>query len=326
MAKLRWVLFSLLLMVGAFPSLAKDPFNSAQLNQGLAAFQSGNLATAIDAFIPSAMLGCAQAMHNMGHVAALLSEAAPEPDKQKFRIDSYLWLTLAAKYHSLGSDRTNSLQNRDAVVIQYKLTPEEIGEGERLAKEWQPGQPLPAKKPLATSNIGTFEAAGDAFTRGDHQTALKIWRAYAENGYAPAQFNIAVVYRDGHGVEQNYTEAARWYLLAAEQGHAFAQSDLGFLYLNGLGVNADYGKALTWLRLAALQGDAQAQHNFGIALFQHSKDEVHAYMWIYLAAEQGHAEAIKVRDLATTGLASEIISQAKDAAWRCKESNYSQCD
>jgi len=62
------------------------------------------------------------------------------------------------------------------------------------------------------------------------------------------------MYEDGHGVAQNYREAAKWYRLAAEQGIALAQFNLGLLYENGQGVPQNSKEAVKWFRLAADKG------------------------------------------------------------------------
>ena len=83
-------------------------------------------------------------------------------------------------------------------------------------------------------------------------------RARAEQGDASAQVNLGVMYADGEGVPQDYSEAVRWYRLAAEQGDADAQFNLGIMYANGEGVPQDYSEAMRWFQLAAEQGDASA--------------------------------------------------------------------
>jgi TPR repeat protein len=60
---------------------------------------------------------------------------------------------------------------------------------------------------------------------------------------------------NGHGVPQNYAEAAKWYRLAADQGDAPAQSNVGALYAIGQGVPKNYISAYTWLSLSAAQGN-----------------------------------------------------------------------
>jgi len=146
MAGFRWILFLLLLGQASSPSIAKNPCNSAQLNKGVVAFQSGNLGTAVKAFAPSAMRGCAEAMHNMGVLASILSMQGRGPDNRDLAVDAYMWFTLAAHQHPQGPHRENSLSNRAVLT----LNAEQIVEGERLAKAWRAGQKLPAQRPLAS--------------------------------------------------------------------------------------------------------------------------------------------------------------------------------
>ena len=55
---------------------------------------------------------------------------------------------------------------------------------------------------------------------------------------------MAQIYQEGHGVEQDYKTAIKWYTLSAEQGFAPASSILGYYYRNGLlGVEQDYKRA-----------------------------------------------------------------------------------
>jgi TPR repeat protein len=48
----------------------------------------------------------------------------------------------------------------------------------------------------------------------------------AEQGYAAAQYNLGLLYRDGQGVEQDFAKAVRWLRAAAEQDYAPAQAAL----------------------------------------------------------------------------------------------------
>ena len=69
----------------------------------------------------------------------------------------------------------------------------------------------------------------DAAKRGDFATALREWKPLAEQGHATAQFNLGLIYEDGHGVPQNYKTAVKWWTRAAEQGIAYAQYNLEVL-------------------------------------------------------------------------------------------------
>ncbi|WP_230656265.1 tetratricopeptide repeat protein [Psychrobacter sp. I-STPA10] len=81
----------------------------------------------------------------------------------------------------------------------------------------------------------------------------------AEQGDAKAQNNLGVMYHQGLGVEQSYTEAAKWYQKAALQGNIDAQFNLGMMYENGLGVPQSYTEAIKWYQKSGTQGHEQAQ-------------------------------------------------------------------
>ena len=73
----------------------------------------------------------------------------------------------------------------------------------------------------------------------------------AKQGYAPAQYNLGLMYTQGQGVRQDYVEAVKWYRKAAEQGHVDAQVNLGGLYADGRGVRQDYAEAVNFYIKAA---------------------------------------------------------------------------
>ncbi len=111
---------------------------------------------------------------------------------------------------------------------------------------------------------------------------------------AEAQLELGDCYYNGRGVNQDYTEAVKWYQTAAEQGHAKAQFYLGVCYDNGEGVRQDYEEAVKWYRKAAEQGDASDQYNLGVCYEQglgipQSRND--AIKWYKKVAKQGVEEA-----------------------------------
>jgi len=100
-----------------------------------------------------------------------------------------------------------------------------------------------------------------AVERGDYATALKEFRALAEQGHASAQYNLGAMYENGHGVPQDYKTALKWYKLAAEQGYALAQINLGLMYALGQGTLQDYTRTHMWWNIAASRGDGDARKN-----------------------------------------------------------------
>lgn len=83
------------------------------------------------------------------------------------------------------------------------------------------------------------DAVADAVSatdRGDYAAAFPVFLRLAEQGIAPFQAIVGVMYVNGQGIPQDEIEAVRWFRLAAEQGYADAQHNLGSMYANGKGV------------------------------------------------------------------------------------------
>jgi uncharacterized protein len=133
-----------------------------------------------------------------------------------------------------------------------------------------------------------------ALQRGDHATAHALARPLADQGLAVAQLVLGVMYGGGHGVPQNYAEAAKWRHRAADQGRPEAQTILGVMYAKGQGVAQNDAKAAKWFRKAADQGHATAQSNLGLMYAQGhgvAQNDAEALTWFRKAADQGLAEA-----------------------------------
>jgi len=101
-----------------------------------------------------------------------------------------------------------------------------------------------------------FRTGLDAYQKGDFVGAAKEWRPLAEQGDPEAQFNLGLLYLDGHGVPQSSAEAANWFRRAAEQDYAAAQHNLGAMYGSGQGVKRDYVQAYKWLNICAAKGNS----------------------------------------------------------------------
>ena len=108
---------------------------------------------------------------------------------------------------------------------------------------------------VAISAAADFNTGLAAYNKGDYTTAAKEWRPLADQGVAAAQFNLGLMYYDGHGVPLDFAQAADWFTKAAEQDYAKAQYDLGAMYGVGKGVKRDYVQAYKWLNLCAAKGD-----------------------------------------------------------------------
>jgi TPR repeat protein len=104
--------------------------------------------------------------------------------------------------------------------------------------------------------LADFQTGLDAFQKGDYVGAAKEWRPLAEEGDPIAQFNLGLLYLDGHGVPQSPMEAANWFRRAAEQDYTQAQHNLGAMYGSGQGVKRDFVQAYKWLNICAAKGNS----------------------------------------------------------------------
>ena len=111
---------------------------------------------------------------------------------------------------------------------------------------------------LFPSVFADYEDGVNAAFKGDFETALYEFTVAAEEGLDLAQYNLAILYFTGQGVEQDAAEAFRWTEAAALQGHVAAQFNLGSLYYAGDGVEADTTKAVELFEGAARAGHANA--------------------------------------------------------------------
>ena len=178
---------------------------------------------------------------------------------------------------------------------------------------------------LTSVTAGPLEDAKAAYARKDYATALRIWRAIAEQGDAEAQFQLGYMYILGQGVSKDFDKgmklideaadrdgvsaisflasalsdkdpekAEKLWRKAAELGGALAQYNLGEYFAWGLGVPLDYTEAARWYRKAADQGFAGAQYKLGV-MYQNGRgvplDFAEAMKWHRKAADQGDASA-----------------------------------
>src|ERR1700720_4434971 len=109
---------------------------------------------------------------------------------------------------------------------------------------------------VAVSTAADFNTGLAAYNKGDYATAVKEWRPLADQGVAAAQFNLGLLYLDGHGVPQDPAEAVKWFTKSAEQDYTEAQHNLGAMYGAGQGVKRDYVQAYKWLNICAAKGNS----------------------------------------------------------------------
>jgi hypothetical protein len=56
------------------------------------------------------------------------------------------------------------------------------------------------------------------------------------------------MYANGKGIQQNYAEAAKWWVKAAEAGHLQAASHAAMVYRGGAGIPSDATLSAKWAK------------------------------------------------------------------------------
>jgi len=79
---------------------------------------------------------------------------------------------------------------------------------------------------MQNTQHAAFSLGMDKYQEDDWVGAFKEWLPLAEQGYAPAQHRIGMLYAYGQGVAQDYHLALTWLIQAVQQGHEDALASL----------------------------------------------------------------------------------------------------
>jgi hypothetical protein len=205
-------------------------------------------------------------------------------------------ISLSSSAHAQRSDVCPRVQN-DFTAIQQKAA---------------------AKDPAAQTALASCYDLGQ-HVQPDGKESIRLLTEAANQGYAPAEYELGRIYLYGRGIDADYAQALLWERKAAEQGDPRAQRDLAFMYERGFGVAADAAQAAAWNRKAAMQGNAEAQLHLAKGLDEGigvSKDSEEARKWYAKAArqEQPAAQLELAREFAGQGNCPVAIHWYEDAA------------
>ncbi len=104
--------------------------------------------------------------------------------------------------------------------------------------------------------LATLFERGAGVSRDENQ-AVTLYRKAAAAGHVRAMHNLGVLLSE-HASQQDYSEAASWFARAASAGLADSQYNLALLYERGLGLEQDLTRAYYWYQAAANAGDKEA--------------------------------------------------------------------
>ncbi len=100
----------------------------AGFDEGVAAYKRGDYATALREWRPLAEQGVVVAQYNLG-VTYYKGQGVPQD-----YVQAHMWFNLAVSNLAADADRDKAVLNRD--IVAYRMTPAQIAEAQRLAREW----------------------------------------------------------------------------------------------------------------------------------------------------------------------------------------------
>ncbi|PKG82740.1 sel1 repeat family protein [Colwellia sp. 75C3] len=137
--------------------------------------------------------------------------------------------------------------------------------------------------------LGVYE-----LNRGAFKAAITQFRPLVNEGYAPAQYQMALVYQHGYGVSKDGMKALELFKLAADQHYPDAQFELALIYSEGKLVKTDLKKAFELTHKAANKDLASAQFNLAVMYANGTgvkQDDFKASRWYKTAANLNYALA-----------------------------------
>ncbi len=135
-----------------------------------------------------------------------------------------------------------------------------------------------------------------SYDQGDYARAFEFWLPLAQTDDLAAMRNVALLLKDGKGVERDSERALYFFERAGRAGLVSAQVNAAFMHLNGEGTPQDYKTASFWFHAAAVAGVPAARYNLGVMYEKGlgvERDPARALAWYALAARVGHETALE---------------------------------
>jgi len=146
-----------------------------------------------------------------------------------------------------------------------------------------------------------------------YATAMDFYQQAALKYDTTAMIGIARLYRIAPP-EPNLAVAVRWYEKAVSLGDPQAMTEIGILYQNGIGFTQDFTQAMKWYKPAAAAGNADAMYSIGFCYeggWGVDKDIATAVDWYKKAAAHGSTEALRAIKRTTTEFGDPIVTSTQ---------------
>ena len=209
---------------------------ASTFEEGVAAYEKGDFATALGLFREVAENGDPLAQNKLATMYAL-GEGVPKNASE------------AVKWYRKSAEKGNAV-SQGMLALQFYIG-NGVKEDHKEAAKWWRKSADQGNSMSQCSLAGKYHR-GDGVPQ-DYKEAAKWYLMSAEQGNSESQYNLAVMYDNGEGVHQDFKEAIKWWRKAAEDGYDFALFNLGVRLHSGKGVAQNVSEAYFWLNLAVSQ-------------------------------------------------------------------------
>ena len=247
---MRYLLATALAVMLALPVAAQD------FQKGYVAYQRGDYATALREWRPLAEQGNADAQYNLGvmyreglGVSQDYAEALKWNRKAVEQGDALAQHNLGNMYqHGQGVPQDyNAAAKWYREAAEQGFAPAQYNLGFMYNFGW--GLPQDDAEAMKWYRKAAEQGFADAQFRLGYMYALgSVYALFSADLFN----NEEALQSAGRDVPQDHAEALKWYLKAADQGYAPAQHNLGVMYQHGTGVPQDDIQAHLWFNLAAI--------------------------------------------------------------------------
>ena len=157
----------------------------------------------------------------------------------------------------------------------------------------------------------------ELFDRAQFDAAAQVLAPLAKDGDPKAQYVLGIIYLNKMVQPPTETAALELMTSSGEAGFEKAQVELARMYREGHGVQQDFAKSFFWSMKAAEGGDVGAQLQVADSFaFGHGvdRDPVEAYKWYEIAGLYWGTLAVNARDLVAESMSPDQIAKAKHSA------------
>ena len=173
-----------------------------------------------------------------------------------------------------------------------------------------------------------YAKAFEALETGNYETAAYYLSFFASNGDSVAQYNMAILYRDGLGVEKNPKVALSWLYLAAQQRHMLSNFAIAKLMETHPHLADKKKGRLHFLKEAAFLGHATAPLEIGNFYYLRQETEydlVRAMVWWTLSYDRNAPGAVEMIASVSPLLDSSQMDQVSVKLADCDNKTYRDC-